>query len=86
MGKIIISEELPQEANNLETERLLQNVPVQLWVLSSTGISRLKSATPVKITIDDSLPLPSIHQNPLRPDVLAKIKPIIYTILLKRGT
>ena len=34
-GKIMILKELPQEENNLETECLLQDVPIQLQAFSS---------------------------------------------------
>ena len=84
IGEIMILQELSPEENNLETEILLQKVPMQLWALSSTGIGKIESATPIKITIDSTLPLPNIRQYPLRPDALAGIKPIIQDYL-KRG-
>lgn len=70
IGKIMILKELSPEENNLETERLLQKVPTQLWALSSTDIGKIESATPIKITIDNTLPLPNIRQYLLRPDTL----------------
>lgn len=48
MEKIMILKEPPQEETNLETERLLQDIPEQLWALSSTDIGKMKSATPIK--------------------------------------
>lgn len=60
----------PQEETNLETEYLLQDVPMQTWAFSSRDIGKVKSATPIKMIIDNTLHLPNMHQYPLRPVAL----------------
>lgn len=77
IGKAVILKETPQEITNLETEQVLQDVPMQRWALSSTDIGKIKAATPIKITIGNTLHLPNICQYLLRPDALAGIQPII---------
>ena len=52
--------------------------------LSSLPTGKIKSANPIKITIDNTLPRPNIHQYPLRPDALEGAKPITQ-YYLKRG-
>lgn len=75
--KIMILKEPPQEETNLETEHWLQGAPMELWALSTAHTSQTQSATPRKITTDNTLPLLNTHQHPLRPDTLTGIKPII---------
>lgn len=41
------------------------------------GIGKIKSVTPIQVTIEDTLSLSTINQYSLRPDALAGIKPII---------
>lgn len=57
---------------------------MQLWAFSNIGTGKTKSATPIKITIGNTLPLPNIHQYFLRPDALAGIK-LIEQDYLKEG-
>lgn len=80
----MILKEPQQQETNLETECLLQNVPMKFWALSSMDIGKIKLAIPVKITIDNTLPLLNFCQYPLRLDALARIKLIIQNYL-KRG-
>lgn len=46
--KTMILKEPQYEDTNLETECLLQNVPIQLWALSSIDFGTIKLATPIK--------------------------------------
>lgn len=80
----MVLKEPQQQETNLETECLLQNVPMKFWALSSMDIGKIKLAIPVKITIDNALPLLNVCQYPLRLDALARIKLIIQNYL-KRG-
>lgn len=50
---------------------------MQYWVFSSINIGKIKSATSVKTTIGNTLPLLNIHQYPLKLDAVAGIKTII---------
>lgn len=52
------------------------NISIGLWALSSMDIGKIKSVTPIQITTDNTLPLPTIYQS-FRLSVLAGLKPII---------
>lgn len=84
IGNVMISKESPQELTNLDTEWLLQDIPMQLWALCSTDIDKIKSSTPIKITTDNTLPPYNIHRYPLRLDAIAGIKAIIQEYLNRR--
>lgn len=66
-GKIMIVKKPLQGETNLGTEYLLQAVPMQFWTLSSTGIGKIKSATPIKVTTNNTMLLTNTYQYPLRP-------------------
>lgn len=74
--KIIILKESSQEETNLEIKHLLQDIAMELWTLFSTDIRKIKSATTIGITIDNTLP-----QYSLRSDALADINTIIQDYL-----
>ena len=63
---------------------LLLQVPRELWSSSSSDIGKIKSATPIKVTVDNPKPLSNIRQYPLRPEALNGISPIIQEFLEKR--
>lgn len=63
---------------------LLLQVPRELWSSSSSDIGKIKSATPIKVTVDNSKPLPNSRQYPLKPEALNGIRPIIQEFLEKR--
>ena len=81
IGKIMILKKPLQEETKLGTEHLLQDVPMQFWAPSSTGIGKIKSATPIKVATDNTMLLTNTYQYPLRPDALAGIKFIIQDYL-----
>lgn len=67
----MILKEPPQTGTNLQAKHLLQSILMELWAFSNADIDKIKSAVPFKITIDNTLPLPSIHEYPLRPDAIS---------------
>ena len=73
----MILKEASQAEINLQAKHLLQSIPMEFCSLFSTDIGKIKSATPTKRTIDNTLPLPSIHEYPLISDALARIRPMI---------
>lgn len=75
--RTMILKEASQAEINLQAKHLLQSIPMELHVLFSTDIDNIKSATPIKRTIDNTLPLPSIHEYPLISDALSGIRPMI---------
>ena len=64
-----------------KTDDLLLQVPRELWSSSSSDIGKIKSATPIKVTVDNPKPLSNIRQYPLRPEALNGINPIIQDFL-----
>ena len=57
--KTMILKEASQAEINLQAKHLLQSIPMEFCSLFSTDIGKIKSATPTKRTIDNTLPLPS---------------------------
>ena len=57
--KTMILKEASQAEINLQAKYLLQSIPMEFCSLFSTDIDKIKSATPIKRTIDNTLPLPS---------------------------
>lgn len=49
----------------------------------NSDIEKLKTTSPIKVTIDVIKYLPSIQQTPLRPEELTGIRPIIHDYLKK---
>ena len=66
-----------------ETDDLSLQLLRELWSSSSSNTGKIKSATPIKVAIDNSKPLPNIQQYPLRPDALNRMRPVIQEFLEK---
>lgn len=64
MEKAMILKEPPQEETYLKTERLLQELPLELFL---GQILARASQLLTLMTLDTTLSLPNIHQYPLRP-------------------
>ena len=61
----------------MKIDDLLLQVPKELGSSSSSDTGKIKSPTPIKVTVDNSEPLPNIQQYPLKPEILKGIRPIV---------
>lgn len=68
---------------DVEQEKLLVLVPKELWSLDSTDIGKIRSTSPIKITIDQNKPLPSIHQYPIRQEAIDGIQALLSAYIEK---
>ncbi|CAM4573809.1 unnamed protein product [Lepidochelys olivacea] len=57
-------------------EHLMSQVPSSLWPSHPSEVGRLNT-DPVRITVDNSKPLPRLSQYPLNPEAEAGIAPVI---------